>query len=150
MPLGDAARAGADGQAESKPATPAVAEPVPDEAPAAPPVEASAPAPTVRAQPPPPPRKPARSASGSPSGRSGWVVQLGSFSNPRNAYALRDRLKAKGYGAFAVTSKTGTEAVTRVYVGPEPERAGAQRHVGKLLEETRLKGIVVRYPKPGT
>ena len=74
------------------------------------------------------------------------MVQLGSFANPRNAHALRDRLKAKGYAAFAVSSGAGKDAVTRVYVGPEPERARAEGHVARLLRETRLKGIVVRNP----
>lgn len=74
------------------------------------------------------------------------MVQLGSFANPRNAYALRDRLKRKGYAALAVSSGTGKDAVTRVYVGPEADRARAEAHVARLLEETRLKGIVVRNP----
>ena len=77
--------------------------------------------------------------------REGWVVQLGSFANSRNAYALRDRLRSSGHDAFAVSSGTGREAVTRVYVGPEPDRESAERHLGKLFDETRLKGIVVRY-----
>ena len=93
------------------------------------------------------PRKPAPPrAEEPPGGGAGWVVQLGSFANLRNAHALRDRLKAKGYSAFAVSSGTGKDAVTRVYVGPEATRDRAESHVSRLLTETRLKGIVVRNP----
>jgi DedD protein len=74
------------------------------------------------------------------------VVQLGSFSNSRNAAALRDKLRAKGYSAFVESSGSGTAAVTRVFVGPEAKRESAERAVGRLFEETRLKGIVVRHP----
>ena len=109
-------------------------------APALAPAPAPAPAPGPRAAD-PPARAPQAVAT-----RSGWVVQLGSFSNARNAHALRDRLTAIGFAAFAESSGSGTEAVTRVYVGPEPERERAERHVATLFEQTRLKGIVVRYP----
>ena len=77
----------------------------------------------------------------------GWVVQLGSFANVRNANALRDRLSSKGYKAFARTTGTGAEAVTRVYVGPETTRERAQARVAILLSETQLQGLVMGYPK---
>jgi len=150
VPLGDAARTMTGGGPKAESATPAVAEPAPAAPPASPPSKPTAPATTARVDPAEQPRKQAKPAPGPAPKRSGWVVQLGSFSNPRNAYALRDRLKSEGYATFAVTSRTGTEAVTRVYVGPEPARARAEGHVAKLLEKTRLKGIVVRYPDPGT
>jgi DedD protein len=81
------------------------------------------------------------------SATAGWVVQLGSFASARNAYALRDRLKAKGHKAFARSSGQGAEAVTRVYVGPDASREAAQERVSRLLGETRLQGIVIRYPE---
>lgn len=76
-----------------------------------------------------------------------WVVQLGSFASARNARALRDRLKSKGYKAFARSSEIGAQTVTRVYVGPDASREQAQQRVGRLLAETRLKGIVTRSPE---
>ena len=93
-------------------------------------------------------KKPAASkVIATPAGKGAWVVQLGSFSSARNAQALRARLKSKGYKAFVRSSVQGAEAVTRVYVGPDASRDGAQKLVARLLEETRLKGIVVRYPE---
>ncbi|MFT5173307.1 MAG: DedD protein [Gammaproteobacteria bacterium] len=79
--------------------------------------------------------------------RGSWVIQLGSFSSARNAHALRDRLIGKKHKAFARTTGSGAEVVTRVYVGPEATRERAQQHVANLLSETRLQGIVIRYPK---
>jgi DedD protein len=78
---------------------------------------------------------------------NGWVVQLGSFSSSRNAHALRDRLKAKGYKAFARSSGSDAQVVTRVYIGPDASREQAQQRVSRLLAETRLKGIVIQNPE---
>jgi DedD protein len=131
-----------------EPAPPAQAA-VPSQAPEpTPPPQADAPSPTPAPAAPPPPRPTvsATPAAASREVRAGWVVQLGSFSNARNAYALRDRLKDNGFAAFAESAGAGADAVTRVYVGPEPDRERAEKHVARLLEQTRLKGIVVRYP----
>ena len=76
------------------------------------------------------------------------MVQLGSFANAANARALRDRLRKRGHAAFVESVTHQGTKVTRVFVGPEPERERAEKHVGTLLAETRLKGIVVRYPVP--
>jgi len=97
-------------------------------------------------------RKPAanKAATKRPPGKQtaggGWVVQLGSFATARNAHALRDRLKSKGYKAFARSSGSGVDAATRVYVGPDATRDAARHRVSRLLDETRLKGFVVRNP----
>jgi len=76
-----------------------------------------------------------------------WVVQLGSFAETRNAISLRDRLRAKGYTAFVQSARSEQEGeVTRVYVGPELQRAAAEAALEKLEGEVDLEGIVVRYP----
>jgi cell division septation protein DedD len=95
-----------------------------------------------------PPVRKAVATSGKQTASGRWVVQLGSFATARNAHALRDRLKSKGYKAFARSSGSGVDAVTRVYVGPDATRDAARQRVGRLLDETRLKGFVVRNPGP--
>ncbi len=75
-----------------------------------------------------------------------WAVQLGSFSNAQNAIALRDRLREKGYTVFVEKGRAYGSEITRVVVGPELARDQADKVVKKLYAETRLKGIVVRYP----
>ena len=138
-------RAAAAPSPAAEPAREPAARPAPAPAPAPPPQAA---APSAAPAPAPPPRTTASDtpAAASREARAGWVVQLGSFSNARNAYALRDRLKDNGFAAFAESAGAGADAVTRVYVGPEPDRERAEKHVARLLEQTRLKGIVVRYP----
>lgn len=74
-----------------------------------------------------------------------WVVQIGSFSNKRNAIALRDRLRESGYDVFLEPANVSTRSMTRVYVGPEPERDDALASRQKLQHETKLKGIVRPY-----
>lgn len=88
-------------------------------------------------------------ATGTESGAAGpaaWAVQLGSFSSAQNAVALRDRLRQKGYTAFVEKAESHGSEVTRVFVGPSLAREQADEVVKKLYAETKLKGIVVRYP----
>ncbi len=104
-----------------------------------------APAPTIEAAVPAPPAgTPERAAAPAPETKavtSGFVVQLGSFSKAENARGLRDKLLANGYTAFVET----TGSITRVYVGPQRDRAEAEKMLKKLLAETKLKGIVVEH-----
>ena len=77
-----------------------------------------------------------------------WVVQLGTFSNAKNAVSLRDQLKAKGYASFieSTASKNGT--LNRVLVGPEPRKGDAERLLQKLKQQLKLKdGLVIPYTK---
>ena len=110
---------------------------------------ATAPAPAARPAPPveqpatktvtrPAPVAPAPRESGM---KSGFAVQVGSFSKVDNARGLRDKLVARGYTAMAKTSGS----VTRVYVGPQSSRAEAEKVLKKLLADFELKGIVVNF-----
>jgi DedD protein len=85
-------------------------------------------------------------AAAGPSKLTAWAVQLGSFSSAQNAVALRDRLRNKGYTAFVEKGRAHGSEFSRVFVGPELARDQADEIVKKLYAETRLKGIVVRYP----
>ena len=102
-------------------------------------------APREQAKPPAAKLKLSKSTAVSPRPAAGWVVQLGSFSNKRNALGLKERLVKKGYPAFVETTSASGVEVTRVYVGPEPTRDGARARLPRLLQETKLKGIVTRY-----
>ena len=77
---------------------------------------------------------------------SGWVVQVGSFSNSRNAHALRDKLRKQGHVTFveAVKGKSGT--AYRVRIGPEVSHQSADRLRQKLADTSGLKGLVQAYP----
>ena len=76
----------------------------------------------------------------------GWTVQLGSFLKSENALALRKRLQAKGYTAFIKSGSSAQGDVSRVFVGPMPDRKQAKSSAAKLRREMALEGIVVPYP----
>ena len=78
-----------------------------------------------------------------PAEPSGFAVQLASFSKADNARGLRDRLVAGGYTVFVKSSGS----VSRVYVGPQRNRAEAEKMLKKLLADTKLKGIVVNFSR---
>lgn len=146
VPVGSS-NSSASARSDEKSRPPAKAKPKPPPKP--PPRRPSKPPPEAKAKP-PAAAKGVRKAIAAQSGADaagGWVVQLGSFSSARNAHALRDRLKSKGYKAFARSSGSGAQAVTRIYVGPDASRERARQRVSRLLAETRLKGIVIRHPK---
>lgn len=74
---------------------------------------------------------------------SGWAVQVGSFSEEPRARSVRDDLKSDGYAAFIEPFTADGTTVYRVKVGPEAERAAAEK-IGERLEKERgLKVLVV-------
>jgi DedD protein len=79
-------------------------------------------------------------------GLTAWAVQLGSFSEPENAMALRDRLRAKGYAAFVESVRLEGGRSLRVYVGPELLRSKAMESQERLRKGLDMEGLVVRYP----
>lgn len=74
-----------------------------------------------------------------------WTVQLGSFLKSENAAALRKRLQASGYTAFVESGTSARGDVSRVFVGPMPDREQAKASAAKLQREMALEGIVVPY-----
>ena len=79
------------------------------------------------------------------SAAGGWTVQLGSFLKSENALALRKRLQARGYTAFVESGSSARGNVSRVFVGPLPDREQARSSAAKLRREMELEGIVVPY-----
>ena len=74
-----------------------------------------------------------------------WTVQLGSFLKSENAAALRNRLQASGYTVFVESGTSARGDVSRVFVGPMPDREQAKASAAKLQREMALEGIVVPY-----
>ena len=115
------------------------------------------PASTTRSDPSPARSDPA-SAAGNAAGDSeqkqamqapatdGWMVQLGSFAKSENALALRKRLQDSGYPAFVESGSSAQGAVSRVFVGPMPNRRQAKDSAAKLRREMALESLVVPYP----
>ena len=76
-----------------------------------------------------------------------WAAQFGSFAERRNAFVLRNRLRAKGYPAFTESIAGEQGEITRVLVGPEPTRARTVATIEALRQDTGLDGFVVRHPR---
>jgi DedD protein len=77
----------------------------------------------------------------------GFAVQLGALSSEADASALRDRARAAGFVAFHQRINTDRGAVWRVRVGPEADRAAADRLREQVASKLGLKdAIVVSHP----
>lgn len=59
-----------------------------------------------------------------------WVIQIGSFSNKKNASGLVSDLRNQGYRAYERDSGD----YSRVYVGPYPDKKAAEKRQPKLEE----------------
>lgn len=77
---------------------------------------------------------------------SGWVIQLGSFSQESNARDLDAKLRKAGYPAFVEPVTQSGKRVYRVRVGPEVMRGEAEKLRDRITAEFDIKGIVVSYP----
>jgi len=79
--------------------------------------------------------------------KKSWVVQLGSFSNQKNADDLETKLRSQGYRVFVERiAAQGGQVVYRVRVGPEGQRAEAEGMRDKLAHELHLKAMVLPLP----
>ncbi|MBK5941468.1 SPOR domain-containing protein [Halochromatium roseum] len=91
----------------------------------------------------------ARAAAGPkpvPPGTSAWVIQVASLGSPEAAQALQDELRNKGYPAFVEQANVSGRRYYRVRIGPEIERARADRLATQLAAETGGQPLVQRYP----
>lgn len=75
-----------------------------------------------------------------------WAIQVGSFSERKNAFSLRNKLRSKKFTAFVESVKTAKGQVYRVRVGPEIRREQAEKIQKKLVSELKLKGLVIAHP----
>ena len=64
--------------------------------------------------------------------RSGYAVQVGSFSSSEAAQAMKRRLAERGYGSFISAEGRGAARRWRVRVGPYSAKDGAGRAATKL------------------
>ena len=79
-------------------------------------------------------------------GTEGWVVQLGSFSNQKNADELREKLQKMAYHVFVEQISQGGQTVYRVRIGPQRQRSDADTIRDRLARELQLKAMVMHFP----
>jgi DedD protein len=114
---------------------------------APPPAPARAtPEPSTAAKPAAPAAKPAAvGPKPVPAGAQAWVIQVASVGSADAARKLRDELRAKGYPAFVEQAVVNGRQYNRVRVGPETDRARADRIASQLQRETGNKPLVQSY-----
>ena len=77
---------------------------------------------------------------------TGYAVQLGAFSKPADATALRDKLRGAGFSAFTEAVSTDKGTLTRVRVGPVLNRAEADQLKVQVKSKVGIDGIVRPHP----
>ena len=74
-----------------------------------------------------------------------WAVQLGSFDDRANAFALRDRLRTDGYQSLISDVRRLTGSASRVAIGPVIRREDADRLRDEVSQRYNVDAIVVGF-----
>jgi DedD protein len=78
-------------------------------------------------------------------GLSSWVVQVSSLGSPEAAGKLADKLKQAGFSAFVERAEVSGKTYYRVRVGPDIDRANAERTADMLRKQQKLDTLIQRY-----
>ena len=76
----------------------------------------------------------------------GWAVQVGALASAADANALRDKLRGGGFTAYVESLRGDRGTLYRVRVGPETQRANAERLRAALNARFKLDGQIVTHP----
>ncbi|MGY3264063.1 SPOR domain-containing protein [Lysobacter sp. HA35] len=76
----------------------------------------------------------------------GFAVQLGAFADADEATRLRDRARNAGFPAFVEKVHTDHGDLSRVRVGPVPDRAAADALRAQVASKVGVSGIVRPHP----
>jgi DedD protein len=90
-------------------------------------------------EPAPPP--PMRADDGMPA----WVTQVASLGTSEGAQQLVDKLRGEGFSAFVEPAEVRGRLYYRVRVGPEVDRANAEKTAARL-RQTYKDALIQRYP----
>jgi len=76
----------------------------------------------------------------------GWVVQIGAFAQVDEANEQVTKLRTAGFAAFVDRLDAPSGTLHRVRIGPEAQRAGADRLQASLKQSLGVDGVVMRHP----
>jgi DedD protein len=93
-----------------------------------------------------PPSAPAAPRAETKPPSSGWVVQVGTFSNASNATRLEKKLRAKGQPVLTEKVNVSGSSAVRLRVGPFRDRASALEARERINRDVGVKGVVLAYP----
>lgn len=80
---------------------------------------------------------------------SGWVVQLGSFSNRANAEGLAEQTRAKGFETYLMPIERSGRTLYRVRVGPARKTRGEAARLADDLRKAGFEGQVAEQRADG-
>ena len=75
-----------------------------------------------------------------------WALQVGSFSQEKNAQVMRDKLRAKGYASYIDVLKKPGRTTYRVRIGPELDQQRLEQLQDEIQKKEKIKGMVVQHP----
>ncbi len=93
-----------------------------------------------------PAKQPATKPASPAAASTGFAVQVGAFTKPADAVALRDKLRAAGFSAFTEAVATAQGNLTRVRAGPVATHADADQLKAQLKAKVGIDGIVRPHP----
>ncbi len=79
-------------------------------------------------------------------GLTSWMIQAGSFSSQENANRLVADLRAAGYDTHLETAQVKKLTVYRVRVGPEIDKANADKMAKDISKKFVVTAKVIQYP----
>jgi DedD protein len=86
-------------------------------------------------------------ASALPAGHAGgWAVQIGAYSHQDDALSVRKKLRAAGFDGYVDKVQTSGRTLWRVRVGPQTQRADAEKVRDRVKARLKLAGVVVTVP----
>lgn len=74
-----------------------------------------------------------------------YVIQLGSFSHKSNVEALTKKLTENGFKTFTRPVKTPNGTLTKVFVGPDLNKAKLEAKLPELKKLTKLNGRLTQF-----
>lgn len=89
---------------------------------------------------------PAAAAPARPAVAAGFAVQIGALKSETDANALRDRARGAGFASYVERVSTEAGALWRVRVGPELQRANADKRKAEIKAKLQIDGNVVSHP----
>ena len=74
-----------------------------------------------------------------------WMVQLGTFSNVKNAYSLRDKLRKDGFDGHTKAVKLNGKPAVRVFTGPFVKKREAIKVKKRLDKKYKVDSRVIFF-----
>jgi DedD protein len=90
-------------------------------------------------------KRPTPQVSHLPVFKNVWMVQLGTFTNAKNAYRLRDQLRSDGFDGHTKNVKMNGKSAVRVLTGPFVNRREALKIKKRLDDKYKVESRILFF-----